>query len=298
MMTECVSVPTRLSPTITYTIATDPGKTERLVPHAVVDVRGAPPVTSTPMRRAAGTAASGLVEHDGVAGGTDHLPSGSAARRQAPPRAARRLRTGAGGRDFVGHASRDEAILDATIELLGRQGYHGLTMEGVARLAGVGKATVYRRWASKGALVGEAVATRLSVAPVPDRGNLREDLVAAIDTTIHNYAGTVAGVVIPAVVSDLGRDPQLLTAFREQFLHPRRRESAAVLERAIERGDLPAGIDIELVMDAWAGAIFYRALISGRPIRPEFAEHVADLLLQGMLPRELTEDLERPLPAR
>jgi len=208
------------------------------------------------------------------------------------PSAAHGLRTG-DGRPFAGDRRRDDAILEATIELLAEVGYHGLTMEAVAARARVGKATVYRRWSSKGALVGEAMARHLSVAPVPDTGSVRGDLLAAIATTIANYTETVAGVVIPAVATDLSRDPELLAAFRAQFLNPRRAASAEVLERAIARGELPADLDIPLVMDVWAGTIFYRVLISGEPIGPGFAEQLADLVLQVGLPRRLEDPATR-----
>lgn len=204
------------------------------------------------------------------------------------PSPALRLRTGE-GRPLVTDNRRDDAILEATVELLSEVGYHGLTMEAVAGRARVGKATVYRRWSSKGALVGEAMARHLSVAPVPDTGSVRGDLLAAIATTLANYTETVAGVVIPAVATDLSRDPELLSAFRAQFLDPRRSASGAVLERGIARGELPADLDIPLVMDVWAGAIFYRVLISGEPIRPGFAGQLADLILQIRLPRRLDD---------
>jgi AcrR family transcriptional regulator len=164
-------------------------------------------------------------------------------------------------------------------------GYHGLTMEGVAARAGVGKATVYRRWPSKGALVGEAIAKHLDIGPAADTGTTVGDLQASIQATIENYSGTAAGHAIPALASDLDRDPELLQAFHAQFLRPRRAASSEVLRKAIARGDLPPDVDIGLLLDIWAGTVFYRVLVSREPITPDLAERLTELLVHGILPR-------------
>ncbi|MGH9064507.1 MAG: TetR/AcrR family transcriptional regulator [Acidimicrobiales bacterium] len=178
-----------------------------------------------------------------------------------------------------------QAIIIATWDLLASVGYHDLTIEGVAARAEVGKATIYRRWPSKGALVGEAIATHLAIGPEPDTGTSRGDLCASIQSTVDNYSGTIAGVVIPALVADLVHDPELLHAFQDRFLRPRRDASRRILERAIARGDLPADADIGLLLDIWAGAVFYRVLISQEPITPDLASRLTDLLLDGSPPR-------------
>ena len=204
-------------------------------------------------------------------------------RRTSPGKPARR-REGADRSRRSPEAHR--AILAASWELLGTVGYHDLTIEGVAAQAKVGKATIYRWWSSKGALVGEAIATYLEVGPEPDTGTSRGDIRASIQSTIDNYSGTLAGVAIPALATDLVHDPELQKAFHDRFLLPRRRTSAAILERAITRGDLPTGSDIGLLQDIWAGTIFYRVLISREPVTEDLADRLVDLLLSGRVPRE------------
>jgi AcrR family transcriptional regulator len=183
-------------------------------------------------------------------------------------------------------------ILSAAWKLLPEVGYHGLTMEGVAAGARVGKATVYRRWPSKGALVGEAVAMHLRIGPPADTGTTHGDVRASIQETIDNYSGTAAGLVIPALAADLAHDPELLQAFRSQFLLPRRAASGQVIRNAIARGDLPADVDIELLLDIWAGTVFYRVLVSREPITPDLALRMTELILDGIPPRRPV----RPLP--
>jgi AcrR family transcriptional regulator len=176
-------------------------------------------------------------------------------------------------------------ILSAAWKLLPEVGYHGLTMEGVAARAAVGKATVYRRWPSKGALVGEAIAKHLIIGPAADTGTTDGDLQASIQSTIENYSGTAAGAAIPALAADLEHDPELLQAFQAQFLQPRRAASGRVLKKAIARGDLPPDVDIGLLLDVWAGTVFYRVLVSREPITPDLAKRLTDLLLHGIPPR-------------
>jgi AcrR family transcriptional regulator len=178
-----------------------------------------------------------------------------------------------------------EAILAATLDLLDEVGYAAMTMEGVATKAGVGKATIYRWWPSKGALAGEALSTRMSKGPERETGDLRQDLLYTVEVTLENYAGPSSPVAILAFAAHVERDLDLLESFRENFLADRRRHARTLLERAIDRGDLPPDIDIDLMMDVWAGAIFYRSQITGDPIEPDMPRKLVDLLLSGAIPR-------------
>ena len=120
------------------------------------------------------------------------------------------------------NARSHSAILDATSSLLTEVGYSQLTIEGVAARASVGKATVYRWWPSKGALVIDAM-SRVLTAPAPSvTGDVRQDLLAAIRRTIHILASSPDGAVIPALTADLAHDPALAQQFRDQILRPRR----------------------------------------------------------------------------
>jgi len=177
-----------------------------------------------------------------------------------------------------------QAILAATTQLLAEVGYTALTIEGVATRAGVGKATVYRWWPSKGALVIEAMRSALDMIPVPETGDLRRDLLAIGNGIVQTLAHTPAGAVIPALAADLMRDPEMAEQFRNQVIRPRTSAITQVLRRAADRGELPSDLDIGLLLDVYAGAVFYRVLVSGEPVTDLLAEQLVDLLLDGKTP--------------
>ncbi|MEV4867597.1 TetR/AcrR family transcriptional regulator [Streptomyces syringium] len=178
-----------------------------------------------------------------------------------------------------------EAILRATLEVLAEQGYQRLAMEQVAARAGVHKATLYRWWPSKGNLVGWALGATLSTGPVPDTGNTRDDLIAWLEGTIANYTSTPAGTALPALLSDLAHEPGTLAGFRRHFLDGRRANCEVLINRGVERGDIPADVDVEIFMDILAGPVFYRQVVTGVNFVEDLPEKIVDLLLLGQVPR-------------
>ena len=184
------------------------------------------------------------------------------------------------------------AILTATTDLLAEAGYRALTIEGVAARAGVAKTTVYRWWPTKPALVTEAVSLALPMPAQPDTGDLRHDLLVAVRRAMHTIARTPAGAVIPALAADVMSDPQLAEQFRNQLIRPRRSAVVDVLRRAAARGELPRQVDTDLLLDVYAGVVFYRVLISGEPVTELLAEQLVDLLLNGKTP--VRPDLDDP----
>jgi AcrR family transcriptional regulator len=177
-----------------------------------------------------------------------------------------------------------QAILAATAQLLAEVGYTALTIEGVAARAGVGKATVYRWWPSKGALVIEAMSEQLAMPAVPETGDLRQDLLTVGQNVVQTLAHSPAGGVIPALAADLMRDPGMAEQFRDRVIRPRRAAVTQILRLAADRGELPADLDTELLLDVYAGAIFYRVLVSGEPVTDLLAEQLVSLLLDGKTP--------------
>lgn len=173
------------------------------------------------------------------------------------------------------------AILESASAILGDVGYHALTVEGVAGKAGVGKATIYRWWPTKTALVLDALLHRLKLEVAPSTGDVKKDFIAAVQDTVDNCSQTVAGIVIPALASELAHDPQLLEEFRTKFVRPRRAAFSQILSRAINDGEGISKSDVELICDMVAGTVFYRVLISGEPINKSFARRLGEVILGG-----------------
>jgi AcrR family transcriptional regulator len=181
-------------------------------------------------------------------------------------------------------ARADYAILTATLHLMAERGVRDLRMDDVAERAGVGKATIYRRYRSKDELVSEAVATLVSEITIPDTGSTRADLVALMTQAVELYSGSLAARLMPAVLEETRRNPELASMVRDQFLAGRRAALRAVLKRGVRRGDLRRGLDFELALDVLGGAIFYRLLVTGGPIDERLAEGIVELVLRGFAP--------------
>ncbi|HZD00291.1 MAG TPA: TetR/AcrR family transcriptional regulator [Actinomycetes bacterium] len=179
-----------------------------------------------------------------------------------------------------------QAILQATTELLLEQGFAEMSVEGVASRAGVGKATIYRRWPSKADLVAEAIAqlSHKVLDPV-DTGSVRGDLIVLSEQAFHTQeAGDVTQIMIK-LMSERARHPELQDAFMRRVVQPRRRVVADVLERGIARGELRQDVDVELLVDLLAGVIMYRSLLTAKhfpPLDREALERVIDMVFHGV----------------
>jgi AcrR family transcriptional regulator len=184
----------------------------------------------------------------------------------------------------------DRVILEAAFNLIAEQGVGRASVEMVAARAGVGKGTIYRRWPSRAALVKDALGTFVSrKVPVPDTGTTRGDLIALVSSIISAYITTPAGRILPELLAETARNPDLAKAVGE-FWVSRRKVMFEVLERGVSRGDLPANIDFELVNALLLGPIYYRFLIRDRPLAPEWAETVVDSVLGSMRSNTATID--------
>ena len=175
--------------------------------------------------------------------------------------------------------TRDPEILDATLEVLSETGYDGMTVDMVAARARAGKATVYRRWASKSELVIDAVACMKSADidfdALPDTGTLRGDLVAMIKP--HSIEeGAKKLQVMAGLVSMLSKHPELVDAVREAVTEPRVRANRVFLRRAIERGEIPADVDVDLLAQVGGAMATHRTLILRTPVDRDFVISVID----------------------
>lgn len=156
----------------------------------------------------------------------------------------------------------DRAILAAALRLLRDEGYARMSIERVAAEAGVGKTAIYRRYADKGDLLAAALVAVRDIAPVPDSGDSRADLVELIERV--RAALEAAGMsMVGTLLVEEKHNPMLLERFRERAIRPGRAQGRAVLERARARGELRPDADIELALDMVAGSYFARHLVGG-----------------------------------
>lgn len=176
----------------------------------------------------------------------------------------------------------DEAILDAALAVFAEDGFEGLTMEAVAARAGVGKATVYRRYPGKAELVLRAVSCLSdAAAPEADTGSLRGDLQASGRHLVHLLTGTVAGRCVPELVAALPRCAQLADE-HGRFVAARREHTVRAVGRAVARGELSDDTDAELVADLLAGPILYRHLVVRGCLDDRYADRVVDAILGSL----------------
>jgi AcrR family transcriptional regulator len=193
-------------------------------------------------------------------------------------------------------AEADQAIVDAALAVFAEEGFDGLTMEAVAARAGVGKATVYRRYPGKAELVIRA-ASCLSAAEAPeaDTGSLRGDLQAISRNLVHLLTATVAGRCVPELVAALPHCAQLAGEHR-RFIAARRRLTVRAVGRAVARGELVADTDAEIVADLLAGPIFYRHLVVRGCLDNRYADRVVDAVL-GWLSHDIPAGAACVVPA-
>jgi AcrR family transcriptional regulator len=176
-----------------------------------------------------------------------------------------------------------EAILRSALVLLEDVGFQQLSVEAVADAAKVSKATVYRWWPNKAALVADAFATSsVEQLHFPDTGSVLTDIRRQMKRVIELFLGP-HGRMVSALIGGGQSDPELTRAFRERFMHPRREEAYRTLQRAIERGELAAEVDFDLLLDALYGPIYMRFLIGHGPLSRDFARELCDLVLKPAL---------------
>lgn len=178
--------------------------------------------------------------------------------------------------------TRDPEILDAALDVLAETGYDGMTIEMVAARAKAGKATLYRRWASKPDLVLDAVACMKSkdadLASPPDTGTLRGDLLAMVKSpTLEQSERKLK--VMAGIVSMIARDPELAAAAQAALVEPRAAANRIIFRRAIERGEIAADADVETLCMIGPAMISYRSLMLGIPVDREFSIGIIDRIV-------------------
>ena len=180
--------------------------------------------------------------------------------------------------------SRDQAIIDASIYLLVRDGYDRVSMEGVAAAAGVGKATVYRRWSSKAELVIDAMATLKPSIDTIDTGSLDGDIELMVVASCSPHSQRLLQVMV-SICSALPREPELLEAFQTRFTEPRIARITGMLTRAQLRGELGPDVDVAMAASLVPSLMLQRVLMTGQPAGRVYAEQIVGSVLLPVLGR-------------
>jgi AcrR family transcriptional regulator len=179
--------------------------------------------------------------------------------------------------------ARSRAILDATIELLAEVGYDRMTMDMVAERAKASKATIYRRWPDKTALVLEALRSRGSLVPqLPDTGSLRGDLELYVRESAAATAG-IAGSLVVGLLAVAARDPELAAMLSQQFHYEQLPAIIALVDRARERHEVRPEVDPLVISEVLPGMLMMHLLVLGLPADEPFIHRLVDDVLIPVL---------------
>jgi AcrR family transcriptional regulator len=193
--------------------------------------------------------------------------------------------TGARPRGRPRSAKSQKAILAKAIEILLEQGLSSMSMDDVAKRAGVSKATIYRWWPSKELLAIDALVTEWAL-PTPgsdlDAGSLRGDLLARFHPWLRQLNEKPYERIIAGLVAQTQTDPVFAKVYREHFVAPRRDEARMLLLRAIDRGEIAADTNLEVTLDLLYGPIYHRLLHRHAPLNDRFAAEVIDAVIAAI----------------
>jgi len=172
-----------------------------------------------------------------------------------------------------------QAVLEATLELLNSTTVRELTIEAIAQKAGVGKATIYRWWSSKSAVVIEAfVDVMLPSTPIPDVDSASEAIGKHIALLIKQYRGKL-GRIVAEILAEGQSEPVLLAEFRKRFFENRRMAVRQVVENGIRNGEFDENLDIDTAIDAIYGAVYFRLFLGHLPLDQRFTKDLPRLAL-------------------
>ncbi|MCP2318054.1 transcriptional regulator, TetR family [Nocardia amikacinitolerans] len=174
------------------------------------------------------------------------------------------------------------AILDAAEGLVIEAGYAAASVTAIASRAGVGKDAIYRRWSGKPELVYEALFTTVDTGPVPDTGTLGGDVTAVTAALIAEFSTPAAVAALPGLLADFAADPQLRSRVRTAFLAPAKARMVEIFDRARGRGELDGEVDVELVLDTLAGAVFFHLGLLGEPVTETLVDRLGRIVTAGI----------------
>jgi AcrR family transcriptional regulator len=173
----------------------------------------------------------------------------------------------------------DRRILEATLQLVSERGYESLRVTDIADRAGVSKATMYRRWSSKAHLAVAAVRSLPNSSEI-DTGDLRKDLGSIVEEFAKMFVTTPLSSVLPALVVEASRDPELALAL-EPLRDERTRPIIVALQRGLARGEIAPTLDLDFAVSLVTGPVLAR-LFLGDSIEDGFAQRVADAAVRSL----------------
>ena len=179
----------------------------------------------------------------------------------------------------------DRAILDAALSLFAESGPEGLCIEKVAARAGVGKATIYRRWPGKEDLLLDALAALKAPLPAPKGKSVRSDLVALLDAMCAESADPRRARQFALLQGEGLKYPRLMARYMETVVEPRREVVRSVLRRGVATGELRQEADVEAALFMLTGAVLARGRHGQEPVEDGYARRVVDELLRGLASR-------------
>ncbi|TBL27424.1 TetR/AcrR family transcriptional regulator [Verrucosispora sp. SN26_14.1] len=180
----------------------------------------------------------------------------------------------------------DEAIVEATLDLLAEGStIEAISVEAIAARAGVGKATIYRRWPGKNALLSDALRTLKGDPPQPAGGSVREDLITLV-SAIGHHIDPRAAKIMPCLVPMVKRDPEQYALY-QNIIEPRRAVMREVLRRGVRDGELRADLDVEVTMAMLTGPMLIQRVMNWNPDldTTTLPEKVVDQVLDGITAR-------------
>jgi AcrR family transcriptional regulator len=177
----------------------------------------------------------------------------------------------------------DRAIIDAALALFAEEGPQGLCIERVAARAGVGKATIYRRWPGKEDLLLDAIAALKEPLPEPAGESVRGDLVTLLGAICTETADPRRAREFALLLGEGAKYPRLMARYRDTVVEPRREVIRAVLRRGIATGELRPDTDVDAALFMLTGAVIARGKFDDIP--PGYVERVVGELLRGLTPR-------------
>jgi len=180
------------------------------------------------------------------------------------------------------NAATEKAILTASYDLLLETGFGAVTVEKIAERAKVSKATIYKWWPNKAAVVMDGfLSAAMSRLPVPDTGSAIEDIVIQV-TNLARFLTSREGKVINELIAEGQFDSKLAEEYRLRYFNPRRLDSRHILERGVQRGELKQDVDLEICIDLIYGPLFYRLLVTGEKLDEAFIKILVTYAFEGI----------------